>query len=135
MTKNSPSIHLALLFLRVVSGLMMLFGHGWSKLLKVMSGDFAFVKIMGMPPALGLILAVIVEVGAAALLIVGFKSRIMAALLFLTMLSAILFYHTTDPLFVASAGGGGSKELAIMYAVIFLALTLTGGGKYSIKER
>lgn len=133
--KNSSSFHLALLVLRVVSGLMMLFGHGWFKLIKVMSGDFTFAKIMGMPPALGLILAVIVEVGAAALLIVGFHTRIMAALLFLTMVSALAFYHTTDPIFIANAAGGGSKELAIMYGAIFLGLTLMGGGKYSIKDR
>lgn len=133
--KNSASFHLALLVLRVISGLMMLFGHGWFKLIKVMNGDFSFAKIMGMPPALGLILAVLVEVGAAALLIVGFHTRIMAALLFLTMFSALAFYHTTDPIFIANAAGGGSKELAIMYGVIFLALALMGGGKYSIKDR
>lgn len=133
MTKSS--YHLALLILRIVSGLMMIFGHGWFKLLKVLEGDFGFAKIMGMPPALGLIIAVLVEVGVSALLIVGFHTRIMAALLFLTMFSAIAFYHTTDPIFIANAAGGGSKELAIMYAVIYLALALAGGGKYSIKGR
>lgn len=135
MSTTSMPLNIALLILRVVSGLMMLFGHGWMKLQNVLSGNWGFINIAGIPPQVSLIFAILVEVGAALLLIVGFRTRIMAGLLFLVMAGALMFYHLSDPLFAANAKGGGSKEMAVIYGVIFLALTLTGGGKYSLARK
>lgn len=124
----------ALLLLRIVIGLMMIFGHGWGKLMKVIAGDWAFPEIMGMPSQISLILAVLIEVGGSLLLILGYRTRLVAAFLFLIMLSALFFVHGADPLFIAHANGGSSKELAILYGVVYLVLGLVGGGKYGLRQ-
>lgn len=127
--------NLALLLLRVVIGLMMIFGHGWGKLMNIIDGNWAFPDIMGMPPQVSLILAVVIEVGCSILLIIGYRTRLVATFLFLIMMSAILFHHLEDPLFIAHANGGGSKELPILYGIIYLTLALVGGGKYGLSKR
>lgn len=127
--------NLALLLLRVVIGLMMIFGHGWRKLMKVIDGNWAFPEMLGMPSQISLILAVLIEVGASILLIIGYKTRWVAIILFLIMLSALLFIHGEDPLFIAHADGGGSKELAILYGIVYLTLGLIGGGKYGVSKK
>src|SRR5680860_822318 len=126
--------NLALLLLRIVIGLMMIFGHGWGKLMKVIDGNWAFPEMMGIPSQISLILAVLIEVGCSILLILGYKTRWVAAFLFLIMVSALLFIHGNDPLFIAHANGGGSKELEILYGVVYLTLGLAGGGKYGLSK-
>lgn len=126
--------NLALLLLRIVIGLMMIFGHGWGKLMKVIDGNWAFPEIMGMPSSVSLILAVLIEVGCSILLILGFRTRLVATFLFLIMGSALLFVHGQDPLFIAHADGGGSKELPILYGIVYLTLALAGGGRYGVSR-
>ncbi|MBY5960031.1 DoxX family protein [Membranicola marinus] len=126
--------NLAFLLLRIVIGLMMIFGHGWGKLMKVLDGNWAFPEILGIPAAVSLILAVLIEVGCSLLLIIGYKTRIVATFLFLIMVSALLFIHADDPLFIAHANGGASKELAILYGIVYLVLALAGGGKYGVNK-
>lgn len=135
MARTLPQYtHLALLILRVVVGLMMIFGHGWGKLLKILDGNLAFVNILGIPPEVSLILATIIEILGSVLLIFGYRTRLMAALLFTTMLTGLIVVHESDPFFAAHAQGGASKEMAILYAVVFLSLMLSGGGKYGIHQ-
>lgn len=135
MSRKIPQYyHLALLILRVIVGFMMIFGHGWGKLMKIINGNFAFVDIFGIPPQVSLILAVLIEVVGAVLLIIGYRTRLMSALLLITMLTGLVVVHGSDPLFAAHAQGGGSKEMAILYAAVFLSLILSGGGKYEIHQ-
>lgn len=135
MARRLPQYHhLAALILRVIVGLMMIFGHGWGKLMKIIDGNFTFVDILGIPPQVSLILAALIEVVGSVLLIVGYRTRLMSALLLITMLTGLIVVHGSDPLFAAHAQGGSSKEMAILYAVIFLSLILSGGGKYAIHQ-
>ena len=48
------------------------------------------------------------------------------------MLVAIVMVHFSDPLFMAAAKGGGSKEFALVYLLGFLGIFFLGSGKYSI---
>lgn len=132
MQKSSIPIDFASLVLRIVFGLFMLFGHGWMKLMKVVNGDWKFASVLGMGEEVSLLSAVFAEAVCSILLIIGFKTRIAASVLFITMLIAGFIIHSGAPLFIANADGGGSKELALMYGTVFLSLSFIGGGKFSV---
>lgn len=56
-------------------------------------------------------------------MVLGVKTRWSAVPVVVTMAVAVLVAHADDPFKV--------KELALLYGVAFLALVLTGGGRYS----
>jgi len=114
----------ALLFLRVLTGAMLLFGHGTSKLEKFNDDPIRFGDPIGIGTVPSLILATLAEVVCAALLIIGYKTRYALIPLIITMLVAGVITHLDDP--------WGKKELALLYFVVFVGLFLTGPGKYSI---
>ncbi|WP_236974752.1 DoxX family protein [Membranihabitans maritimus] len=132
MQKSSIQTDFASLVLRVIFGLFMLFGHGWMKVMKVINGDWKFASVLGMGEEVSLLSAVFAEAICSILLIIGFKTRIAATILLVTMLIAGFVIHSEAPLFIANAEGGGSKELALMYGSVFLTLIFLGGRKFSI---
>lgn len=113
--------------LRVVPSAIMLFAHGIGKFQKLISGDFAFADPIGIGQAPSLFLAVIGEVVAPILIIIGFKTRFAAIPAFITMFVAAFVTHGADPF--------AKKELAILYAIIFLVIGLVGPGKYSLDKK
>ena len=114
---------IGLLMLRVTLGPMMAIGHGWGKFVKVVTGDFTFADPIGIGQAPSLVLAAGAEFVCAILLTLGIKTRWMAVPLVITMLVAAFVHHLDDP--------WGKKEFALLYAISFAALAVTGGGKYS----
>ncbi len=118
------STDLALLLLRVGFGGLMLFSHGWGKLMKVVNGDMTFGDPLGIGEAPTLILAVLAEVGCSLLVILGLFTRAATVPLILTMLVAILFVHISDPF--------NKMEFALLYLIPFLALFFAGPGRYSL---
>ncbi|MCO4822706.1 MAG: DoxX family protein, partial [Flavobacteriaceae bacterium] len=75
---------LALLILRVASSGMLL-THGIPKIQKLFASPIEFGDPIGVGPTLSLILALIGEVVAPVLIIVGFKTRLAAIPAFITM--------------------------------------------------
>jgi putative oxidoreductase len=71
-----------------------------------------------------LILAIGAEVGCSLLLIVGAASRLAVIPLAVTMLVALLIVHGKDPWKV--------KELAAAFLLVYVALLLTGPGRFSL---
>jgi len=133
MTLRYPD--LAALILRLSFGAFMLFGHGWSKLMKLMEGgDIKFASVFGLSPTITLTLAVIAEFLACLLIIFGYKTRLATIPLIITMLIAAFYIHGGDPLFMMGAKGG-SKEPALLYLFGFLAIFLLGSGKYSLDDK
>lgn len=133
MTLRYPD--LAALVLRVGFGLYMLFGHGMGKLLKLMDGgEIKFFSFLGLSPKVSLTLAVIAEFFACILIIIGYKTRLAALPMIITMLVAAFLVHGADPLFMYGAEGG-SKEPALLYLVGFVAIYLLGSGKYSLDDK
>lgn len=119
--KNLSDI--GLLILRVVASALMMV-HGYSKLQMLLDGGGAeFPALIG-NGTVSLVLAVLGEFVAPILIIVGFKTRFAAIPAIITMAVAAFYVHASDPL--------AKKELAVIYFVIFLAIGLTGAGKYSI---
>ncbi|MCG2420325.1 DoxX family protein [Aequorivita sp. F47161] len=123
---NATTHNIGLLLLRVGFGCMML-THGVPKLLKMLSGDFSFGDPIGIGSTPTLILAVLCEVFFPILVIIGFKTRLAAIPVIITMASAALIVHAADPL--------GTKEKAILYFVAFTVIALLGAGKYSVDRK
>ena len=76
---------------------------------------------------ISLILTLIGEVIAPIFLIIGFKTNWAAIPAFITMLVAAFIVHEDDPF--------SRKEKASLYALIFLVLSFTGAGKYSLDKK
>ncbi|MBT0608533.1 DoxX family protein [Aequorivita echinoideorum] len=123
---NTTNYSLGLLLLRIGFGIMML-THGIPKLMQLISGNFEFGDPIGLGGPISLILAVIGEVVCPILVIIGFKARWASVPIIITMAVAAFVVHASDPL--------GTKELAILYLVAFIAIALLGSGKYSIDRK
>lgn len=116
---------LALLLMRLGFGLSMIFAHGYPKLINLLDGNSDFLgNPIGVGGTITVILAILVEVVFAALVVIGFKTRIASIPLILIMALAFFIIHATDPFKV--------KELALMYLIGFASIALLGPGKYSI---
>jgi putative oxidoreductase len=122
--KYTQEINLVLLFLRLAAGVFML-THGVGKFSKLV-GDapITFADPIGLGVTISLALTVFAEVFCSILLIVGFATRFAAISLLITMLVAAFIVHAYD--------GFGKQELALLYGVIYLGITIAGAGKISI---
>lgn len=124
--KNTLQANIGLALLRIVPSVMML-THGIPKFNKLISGNFEFGDPIGIGATPSLFLSVIGEVICPILIIIGLKTRIMAIPPAITMLIAGFIVHSDDPF--------GTKEKALMYLVIFIAIILLGPGKFSIDKK
>lgn len=115
---------LGLFVLRVFIGSFMLFSHGIGKLSNFSEMSSRFPDLLGFGSSFSLSMAIFSEVFCSAALIVGVLTRWVSAPLLITMLVAAFVVHGNDP--------WGKKEFALLYAIPFLTLMLTGGGKYSL---
>lgn len=116
-----------LLILRVFASFFMLYGHGWGKLMNVLSGNFQFGDPIGIGPELSLILSAFAEAICSLLIIAGFYTRAAAAVLMINMSVAFFFVHLTQSF--------DRMELALVFLVIFTTIFLLGPGKYSLDAR
>lgn len=117
---------LGLLILRVGASAMMLV-HGIPKINRLFESPIEFPDPLNISPTLSLILTIIGEVVAPALILIGFKARLAAIPALITMLVAAFIVHGSDPF--------QKKELALIYALIFLVVLIAGPGKYSINRK
>ena len=123
--KQAQLLDMGLLLLRVTFGALMLYSHGWRKLLKFFSEEpIGFADPIGLGMIASLVLTVFAEVFCSFLLIVGFSTRLATVPLIITMLVAIFVIHWDDPF--------GKKEFALLYLVPYIVIFLTGAGRYSI---
>jgi len=116
----------ALALLRIVFSLLMM-THGWSKLERILEGNLSFGDPLGLGSPLSLYLVTFAELVAPIFIIVGFKTRIMALITSFAMAVAAFIAHGADPL--------AKKEMALLYLVGFLSVSLMGAGRYSIDQR
>ena len=127
--------NLASLVLRIGMGSYMALGHGAGKFQTLISGaEIHFPSLLGMPPVVGLALAVLAEFIACILIIIGYKTRYVAILPIIVMAYAAFIIHSSDPWF-AKGAEGASKEMAMIYLIGFVAIYLLGSGKYSLDSR
>lgn len=115
---------IGLLVLRLGVGLMMLVAHGWGKLVGFSDLAEKFPDPLGIGPTTTLVLAIFAEVVCALLIVVGLGTRFAAVPLLVTMLVAAFVVHADDP--------WARQEFALLYAIPFLTLVFTGGGRFAL---
>lgn len=121
-------IDAALLLLRLVFGLSMIYGHGWDKLVMLFSGDpIRFADPFGFGPGTSLAFVVFAETLCAALVALGLFTRPAALFLIGTSLVAIFYRQFQDPF--------TQMEKAILYLAVFTVLLLAGPGWYALDRR
>lgn len=125
-SSKALSQDLGLFLLRLTFGGIMMFAHGLPKLMKFSELSEGFPAILGMPPVMGLSLAIFAEVFCSALVVLGLLTRLALIPLIITMLVAIFIIHGGDPF--------GDKEMAILYLIPFLSLFFAGPGKFSLDQ-
>ena len=116
--------NLGLLILRIGVASMILFGHGFDKLVNfsVIAADFP--DPLGFGSVTSLALTIFAEVFCSLAIAFGFAIRLSVLPLIITMLTAAFAVHGDDP--------WSRKELAILYIVPYLTLLFTGAGRYSV---
>lgn len=128
----------ALLLVRLALGVVIL-PHGMQKALGMfggygLEGTLGFFQSMGMPLFLG-ILVILAEFAGSIGVILGVGTRFMAASLFIQMTGAmILGGHIHNGFFMNwfGAQAGEGIEYFILVLGSALALTIAGGGKWSV---
>jgi len=116
---------LALLILRLGFGGLML-THGIPKINRL-SDPSGFPDPLGIGSMPTLILALIGEVLAPVLIIMGLKTKLAAVPAAITMAVAAFVVHANDPI--------GTKEKALLFLFAFVVIFLAGPGSFSIDGR
>lgn len=116
---------IALLSLRLCFGGLLIYGHGWGKMMKLMAGGpYEFGDPIGLGPGISLALATFTEVICAFMVLIGWFTRPACIPVILTMLVIIFGVHLHDEF--------SRQEKAILYLIPYISLFLTGPGWYSI---
>ncbi|MDA3943608.1 MAG: DoxX family protein [Bacteroidetes bacterium] len=99
--------------------------HGYPKLMRLLDGNTdGFPDPLGIGSAASLLLAVLTEVAASFLLMLGLFSRFAALGLIVTMAVAVFIVHVNDPF--------GRMEMALLYLFSYLTIFFFGPGKYAL---
>jgi len=114
-----------LLVLRLGFGFSILYGHGLGKLNRLLgSEEIQFADPFGFGPGSSLVLAAFAEVVCAALLMLGLFTRIALVPLTIVVLTAFFSVHLSQTF--------GQQEKALLFGCAFIALFLTGPGRFSL---
>ena len=102
--------------------------HGVPKLQRLFGeGPIEFADPLGIGASPTFFLAVFAEFLCAVFVLIGFKTRWASLPIIITMLVAAFVQHAADPF--------GSKEKALLYAIVFIAIFLLGPGAYSVDKK
>lgn len=112
-----------LLVLRLGLGLLMM-GHGWSKLIGFNENAADFYDFLGLGGEISLGLTVFAEFFCSILLVFGLGTQLV--LIPLTILAMVIVFD------VKGGEALNEKELGLMYLMGYIALLLTGPGRFSL---
>lgn len=124
MIRQEKATDIGLLILRVLPATGLFLGHGWSKLTRIPGIFDSFPDPIGLGSATSAFLAIAAEVLCSVLVAVGLFTRWAAVPIVFLLLVAAKIVHADDP--------WAKKEFALLYAVPFLVLMFTGGGRYAL---
>jgi putative oxidoreductase len=125
MTNGSERVlSTALLLLRLGAASLLFFGHGLPKLASFTERAPRFADPIGLGPELGFSLVVFSEVVCAALVAVGFLTRLVTIPILVFFLVAALIHHAPDP--------WPKRELPLLFFTAFFPMLLLGAGRYSV---
>lgn len=117
--------HIAFLILRLVFGGFMI-THGMQKVMAYEELSSKFMDFMGLGAEISLILTIVAELACAVLLVLGLFTRIALVPLIIAMVVAAFVAHGDDPF--------ARKEMALLYLCGYVALLLTGPGKFALDK-
>jgi len=118
---------IGLLILRLGTAGLLLYGHGWSKLVHFGERLGTFANPIGLGPEVSFVLVVFAEVVCSLLVIFGLLTRLAVIPLLIFFVVAAFVQHLHDP--------WPRKEVPILFAIPFLTLLFTGAGRYSLDAR
>ncbi|MCB9192722.1 MAG: DoxX family protein [Flavobacteriales bacterium] len=125
---NRPiATDLGLLMLRLASGGIMAYSHGWGKLQKMLSGDMSFADPIGVGEEASLILTVFAEFVCGILVALGLFTRAALVPLIITMLVAVFIVHADDPF--------SKQEFGLLFLIPYITIFLAGPGKFSLDKK
>lgn len=122
--KKQKLIDIGLLVLRIGIASLMLFGHGFEKLVNFSEKAVSFPDPLGFGSSVSLALTIFAEFFCSIAILFGFFTRYATIPLIITMLVAILVIHGDNP--------WDKKEIAFLYLVPYLTLLFSGSGRYSV---
>ena len=123
---DTAQVDVVLLIIRIGVATLML-THGFPKLQMLFAdGEIQFPGVMGISPAISLILVVFAEVVCSILILIGFGMRLATIPLIITMLVAVFMIHINDPF--------ANQELGLLYLFLYFPLLILGSGKYSLDQ-
>lgn len=119
----------AALLLRVITGVLFLI-HGLIKLLVFTpAGTAGYFQSIGLPGALGY-MTMLAEIVGGLALILGIRTRLVAAALVPLLLGAAFFGHGGAGFNWSNPNGGW--EYPVMWSIVMAALALLGDGPYAL---
>lgn len=123
MKPDSNGASLFLLVLRIFFGLLLM-SHGVQKWSHFQELSISFPDPLGVGSTMSLALAIFAELGCSMAFIVGFLYRLAMIPMIFTMCVAFFVIHANDPF--------STKELALIYLVVFIVMYIAGPGKFSV---
>ncbi|MGD8428330.1 MAG: DoxX family protein [Balneolaceae bacterium] len=119
---------IAVMILRIAAAVFIIYGHGFGKVMNVLSGHFpAGFDPIGIGPEISMILSAFAEGICAFLVLIGYWTRLASLFLIVNMSVAAFVQHASDPF--------GIKEKALLFLLIWITIFLLGPGKWSLDER
>ncbi|MEO5617637.1 MAG: DoxX family protein [Candidatus Eisenbacteria bacterium] len=123
----SPTASFGLLLVRIVTGALLIYGHGWPKLMSFSERAAHFPDPLHIGPDRSLVLTIFAEAVCAFCVAIGFATRFAAAAIVM-LFAVILLVVQRGELF-------GELELALLYGAVYLCLVFTGAGTYALDAR
>jgi putative oxidoreductase len=120
---NAGAFNTALLVLRLGFGVLLLH-HGYQKFSNFQQTEGYMMNFMGLGKPVSTALVVFAELFCSLLVIIGLFTRL-ACIPIIILFAVIIFKATGADYF-------GKSELPTAYIIPFIALLLTGAGKFSI---
>lgn len=105
----------------------MAYSHGWGKMQRVLEGELGFADPIGIGELPSLVLTVFAELVCGVLVALGLFTRAALVPLIITMVVAVFIVHADDPF--------SKQEFGLLYLVPYVALFLTGPGKFSLDRQ
>ena len=125
--KQAKLVDIGLLILRIGIASLMLFGHGFDKLVNFTEKAETFADPIGFGPVVSLSLAIFAEFFCSIAILFGFFTRYATIPLIITMLVAIFIIHADDP--------WKKQEFATLYLIPYISILFAGAGRYSVDSK
>jgi putative oxidoreductase len=126
-SQTSPTASIGLLLMRIGAGALLIYGHGWPKLMHYTERAGRFSDPLHIGSDRSLMLTIFAEFVCAAAVVLGFATRFAAGVIVI-LFAVILGVVTRGEPF-------SEREMAMIYCLPFLCLVFTGGGNYALDAR